>query len=102
MKKKLKDTKTSNTHLIRQSFWGYCCKSGIAIFAKRVTSNYACTVPLSLYLCKSSIIFSRKFQKVTINSDLSPFQIHGHHVSVNNKFSVIFLLRNNFTKLIEN
>ena len=37
------ETKTwiSNSYLIRQSFQGYCLKSDIAIFACRVTLNYA-------------------------------------------------------------
>ena len=29
-----------------QRFQGYCCESGIALFAWRVTLNCACTVPL--------------------------------------------------------
>ena len=38
-----KETKTwiSNSYLIRQSFKGYCCKTGIAIFARRVSWNCA-------------------------------------------------------------
>ena len=41
--KQLKETKTciSNSYLIRQSFQGYRCKSGIDIFAWRVIWNYA-------------------------------------------------------------
>ena len=38
-----KETKTwiSNSYLIRQSFYGYSCKTGIAIFARRVSWNCA-------------------------------------------------------------
>ena len=41
--KQFRKTKTwiSNSHLNRQSFYGYCCKSGIAILVRRVTWNYA-------------------------------------------------------------
>ena len=47
-KKQIKETKNfqSNSNLIRKSFQVYCCKSGNAIFALRVTLIYAYTVPL--------------------------------------------------------
>ena len=35
-----KSKNSSNSHLIRQRFYGNCCKSGIVIFAWRVTWNY--------------------------------------------------------------
>ena len=40
--KHLKKTKTwiSNSYFIRQSFWGFRCKSTLTIFAYKVTWNY--------------------------------------------------------------
>ena len=39
-------TTVSFTFFMRLRFQGYCCKSGIAIFAWRIYWNYAYTVPL--------------------------------------------------------
>ena len=49
--KQFKETKRSksNSNLIRQRFQGYCCKSGIVIFARRVAWNYA--YRLKMLLC---------------------------------------------------
>ena len=67
---KNKETKTliSNSYLIRQSFQGYRCKSGIVIIKWRVTWNYA-TVPLSLYLNNNRNISLLFYLKI-LNFDL--------------------------------
>ena len=38
---RVRKTTVSSTFLIRLRFQGYCCQSGIAIFARRVICNYA-------------------------------------------------------------
>ena len=52
--KNLKKTKILifNWYLIRQSFQGYSCKSGIAIFAWRVTKNYVYS-PIHIFMVKN-------------------------------------------------
>ena len=46
----------SNLYLIRQSFQGFRCKSGIAIFAWRVTWNYAYSLLKMVFLMTADIL----------------------------------------------
>ena len=54
-------TRVSSTFLIKLKFWGYRCKSGNAIFAWRVTWNYAYS-PFNTFVFGSSFWFTfRKY-----------------------------------------
>ena len=53
---KMKSLKNQNSYLIRQSFKNYRCKSGIVIFAWRVTWKYVYTIPLRSGLSVQIII----------------------------------------------